>query len=153
MYGDALGAAAGDDAEQDALAVSALGAAGEEHVETELRDVLKLALGRRVVDRDLGVVDEAEEGVAVIVVVANRRRQRLGGRSVGATAWRHRAKSSAVGRMRRCRFAHVDQRFDELDAELTLHAKVHRKIEQDITAPKGRAPRTAARPARRPRAR
>lgn len=49
--------------------------------------------------------------------------------------------------------AEMVQRFDELDAELTLHAKVHRKIEQDITTLKGRPPRTAARPTRRPRAR
>lgn len=51
------------------------------------------------------------------------------------------------------RFDRVDQRFDDLDAELTTHAKVHRKIEEDITALKGRPPRTAARPVRRPRAR
>jgi hypothetical protein len=43
--------------------------------------------------------------------------------------------------------------FAALDEELSLHAKVHRKIEHDITALKGRPPRTAARPARRPRAR
>lgn len=51
------------------------------------------------------------------------------------------------------RFDRVDQRFDELDAELTLHAKVHRKIEEDITVLKARPPRTAAHPTRRPRAR
>jgi hypothetical protein len=50
-------------------------------------------------------------------------------------------------------FARVDKRFDDLDDELTLHAKVHRKIEDDITALKGRPPRTAARRARRPGAR
>jgi hypothetical protein len=58
------GAAGRDDAEQDAGAVGALGAAGEEHVEAELGDVLELALGGRVVDGDVGVVDEAEERVA-----------------------------------------------------------------------------------------
>jgi hypothetical protein len=47
---NALGAAGCDDAEEDAGAVRALGAAGEEDVEAELRDVLELALGRRVVD-------------------------------------------------------------------------------------------------------
>ncbi len=78
LDGDALGAARGDDAEQDAGAVRALRASRKEHVEAQLGDVLELALGRRVVDGDLGVVDETEEGVAVIVVVANRRRQRLG---------------------------------------------------------------------------
>lgn len=48
------GAAGGDDAEQDARAVGALGAAGEQHVEAELGEVLELALGRRVVDRYVG---------------------------------------------------------------------------------------------------
>ena len=56
---------------------------------------------------------------------------------------------SEVGGLR----AEMTQRFDELDAELTLHAKVHRKIEDDITTLKARPPRTAARPARRPRTR
>jgi hypothetical protein len=41
------------------------------------------------------------------------------------------------------------QRCDDLDAELTTHAKVHREIEKDITGLKGRPPRTAARAARR----
>ena len=41
------------------------------------------------------------------------------------------------------------KRFDDLDAELTTHAKVHRQIEKDITTLKGRPPRTAARAARR----
>jgi exonuclease VII small subunit len=49
--------------------------------------------------------------------------------------------------------AEMTKRFDDLDAELTTHAKVHRKIEDDIRALKGRPPRTAARPTRRPRAR
>ena len=55
------GTARRDDAEQDAGAVRALGAAGEEHVEAQLGDVLKLALGGRVVDGHFCVVDEAEE--------------------------------------------------------------------------------------------
>jgi hypothetical protein len=50
-------------------------------------------------------------------------------------------------------FARVDKRFDDLDDELTTHAKVHRKIEEDITLLKGRGARTAARPPRRPRTR
>jgi hypothetical protein len=40
----------------------------------------------------------------------------------------------------------MTKRFGDLDTELTTHAKVHRKIEEDITALKGRPPRTAARP-------
>jgi hypothetical protein len=45
---DSQSAAGGDDTEQDAGAVSAFDAAGEEHVESKLRDVLELALsGRR----------------------------------------------------------------------------------------------------------
>ena len=40
-----LCAAGSDDAEQDAGAVCSLGATGEEHVESELSDVLELALG------------------------------------------------------------------------------------------------------------
>jgi hypothetical protein len=58
--------------------VSAFGASGEEHVEAELGDVLKLALRGRVVDGHEWVVDESEERRAVILVVGNRRRQRLG---------------------------------------------------------------------------
>ena len=69
LRGDALGAAGGNDAEEDAGAVCALGAAGEEHVEAELGDILKLPLGGRVVDGDHGVVDESEERVAAVLVV------------------------------------------------------------------------------------
>jgi hypothetical protein len=72
---------------------------GEEHGEAELRDVLEFALGRRIVDRNLRVIDETEECVVMIVVVANRRHQRLGRRSVGATALRHFAKSFMSGRI------------------------------------------------------
>ena len=43
--------------------------------------------------------------------------------------------------------------FDDLDKELAGHASVHREIEKDIEALKRRAPRTAARAPRRPRAR
>jgi hypothetical protein len=75
---DAQRAASGDDPEQNAGAVSTFGAAGEEHVEVELGDVLELALGGRVVERYERVVDESEERVAVILVVSDRRRQRLG---------------------------------------------------------------------------
>jgi hypothetical protein len=49
--------------------------------------------------------------------------------------------------------AEMVQRFDDLDAEPTKHADVHRKVEEDITRLKGRPPRTAARPARSPRTR
>lgn len=42
---NAQGATGGDDAKEDARAVRALGAAGEEHVEAQLRDVLELELG------------------------------------------------------------------------------------------------------------
>ena len=45
----------------------------------------------------------------------------------------------------------MNQRFDDLDAELTKHAEVHRELEKDITNLKRRPPRTAARPARRGR--
>jgi hypothetical protein len=45
---------------------AALRAAREEHGEAQLGEVLELAFGRRVVDRDHGIVDEAEEGVAVV---------------------------------------------------------------------------------------
>ena len=41
--------------------------------------------------------------------------------------------------------AEMNKRLDDLDQELTGHAKVHREIEKDIAALKGRAPRTAAR--------
>jgi 3-dehydroquinate dehydratase len=51
------------------------------------------------------------------------------------------------------KFDAVEKRFDDLDAELTMHSKVHREIEKDITALKGRPPRTTARPGRRPHAR
>ena len=53
------GAARGDDAEEHARAMRALAAAGEEHVQTQLRDVLELALGRRVIDGHVGIVDES----------------------------------------------------------------------------------------------
>jgi len=46
----------------------------------------------------------------------------------------------------------VKKGFADLDKELTAHAGVHREIEKDIQALKGRAPRTAAR-APRPRTR
>ena len=78
LGGDTLSTAGVDDAEEHACAVRAFGAAGEEHVETQLRDVLEFALGGRVVNGDHGVVDEAEERVAVVLLVANRRLQRLG---------------------------------------------------------------------------
>lgn len=52
--------------------MGAFGAACEEHVHAELNHVLELALGGRVVDGDLGIVDEAEERGMVVVVVANR---------------------------------------------------------------------------------
>src|SRR5690606_22452461 len=55
LGGDALSAAGGDDAEQGAGTVSAFSAAGAEHVEAELGDVLELALGGGVVDGDQGV--------------------------------------------------------------------------------------------------
>ena len=58
-HGDAERATRRDDAEEDARAMRALGAAGEEHVEPELREGLELALRGRVVDRDRGVVDES----------------------------------------------------------------------------------------------
>jgi len=48
--------------------VGTLCAAGEEHVEAELGDVMKLALRRRVVDRRDRIFDETEERVAVILV-------------------------------------------------------------------------------------
>jgi hypothetical protein len=60
LNGDADRATGRDDAEQDAGAVGALGAAGEEHVEAELGDGLELALGGRVVDRDVGIVEEPD---------------------------------------------------------------------------------------------
>ncbi len=61
----------GDDSEQDGSSVGAFRAASEEHVEPELREVLELALGGRVVDRHLRVVDESEESFAMISIVAN----------------------------------------------------------------------------------
>lgn len=45
--------------------------------------------------------------------------------------------------------ADVVKRFDDLDAELTKHADVHREIEKDVEGIKRRPARTAARPARR----
>ena len=48
-----------------------LGAAGEEHVEAWLGDVLKLAFGGRVVDRDVRIGGEAGKRFAMLVVVAN----------------------------------------------------------------------------------
>ena len=96
LYGHALGATGGDNPEQDARAVRAFGASGEEHVQSELGDVLELALGRRIVDRDVGVVDEAKERGAVIFVIPNSHRQRFGGqegRSDGAPS-----ESEVVGK-------------------------------------------------------
>ena len=58
LRGDTLGAARSDDAEEHARAVRAFGAAGEEHVEVQLSDVLELSLGGRVVDGDDGVVEK-----------------------------------------------------------------------------------------------
>jgi hypothetical protein len=58
--------------------VGALGAAREEHVEAQLGDIVELALGGGVVDRHGRVLDEAEEGVAVIPVVAHGQREGLG---------------------------------------------------------------------------
>ena len=55
-----------------------VGAAGEQHVEAELGDVLELALGGGVVDRDVGVIDEAEQRVAVELVVADGDGEGLG---------------------------------------------------------------------------
>lgn len=78
LRGDAQGATGSDDAEQDAGALSAFGAAGEEHDELKLRDVLELALSGRIVDGYERIIDEAEERGSVILVVGNRRRQRFG---------------------------------------------------------------------------
>ena len=50
LGGDAQCTAGGDDAEEDAGTMRSFGAAGEEHVESELGDVLELALGGRVID-------------------------------------------------------------------------------------------------------
>ena len=66
---DSDGATSRDDAEQDRGSVCSLSAASEEHVESELGDVLKLPLRWRVVDRDQRIVDEAEERLAVIPVI------------------------------------------------------------------------------------
>lgn len=78
LGGDAKRATGGNDAEQNACTVSAFGAAGKEHVEPEFGDILKVTLSWRVIDRDQRIVDEAEERLAVIDVVVDRRRQRLG---------------------------------------------------------------------------
>ena len=43
----------------------------------------------------------------------------------------------------------TEKGFRQLDAELTKHAEVHRELEKDISALKGRPPRTAARAPRR----
>jgi hypothetical protein len=53
-------------------AVSAFSAARKQHVQAHLGDVLELALGGRIVDGGLGVIEEPEERVAVVDVVANR---------------------------------------------------------------------------------
>jgi hypothetical protein len=66
--------------------VSTFCAAGEEHLEAELGDVLNLALRGPVVDGHERVVEESKERRAVILVVGNRRRQRLGRGSVGGVA-------------------------------------------------------------------
>ena len=55
---DAECAASCDDAQQHARAVSAFGAACKQHIEAQLSDVLKLALGGRVVDGNHGIFDE-----------------------------------------------------------------------------------------------
>ena len=57
--GDAERTAGGDDPEQDARAVGSLRAAGKQHVEPELSDVLELALRGRVVDGNEWVIEEA----------------------------------------------------------------------------------------------
>src|SRR5438876_999681 len=59
-------AAGRDDAEDHTRSMCTFGAPGEEHVESELREVLKLALGRRVVDWHSRVVDEPSERVPVV---------------------------------------------------------------------------------------
>ena len=76
-------AAGGDDSEQDGRSVRAFGAAREEHVEPQLREVLELALGGRVVDWDLRVVDESEECFAMISIVSNCGAQRIRGQEHG----------------------------------------------------------------------
>jgi hypothetical protein len=58
--------------------VSAFSTAGEEHVESELGDVLELSFSWRVVDGYQWIIHEAEERFAVIDVVVDGRRQRLG---------------------------------------------------------------------------
>jgi len=62
-----LGTAAGDDAEEHARTVRALGAAGEEHVEAQLGDVLELALGGRVDDGDDRLAILGSMGIAMTV--------------------------------------------------------------------------------------
>jgi hypothetical protein len=98
-------------AKQDAGAARTFGAAGKEHVETKLGDVLRLALGGRVVDGDGGVVDEASErglagGAMILTQPLRRAAQRAAtrtdfrrGRSVSAMASLHR---SLVANARRC---------------------------------------------------
>lgn len=51
------------------------------------------------------------------------------------------------------RFDRVDKQLFDLDRDLTKHMDVHREIEKDVQALKGRAPRTTARAPRRPRTR
>jgi hypothetical protein len=77
LHGHADRAARRDDTEQHARSMGTLGTASEEHVEPELREVLELALGGRVVDGHLRVVDEASQRVPVISVVCDRCRQRV----------------------------------------------------------------------------
>ena len=67
---DAQGTAGSDDPEQNAGTVSAFSAAGEEHVESELGDILEVALGGRVVDGDERIIDEAEERLASAALAA-----------------------------------------------------------------------------------
>jgi uncharacterized coiled-coil protein SlyX len=50
-------------------------------------------------------------------------------------------------------FRRVDRQLADLDRDLTKHMDVHREIEKDLATLKARPPRTAARPARRPRTR
>lgn len=79
--------------------MSALSATGEEHVESELGDILEVALGGRVVDGDERLIEEAEERVAVILVVVSAAASGSDGRSVGLTASNQLAKSLTIGRM------------------------------------------------------
>jgi replication fork clamp-binding protein CrfC len=59
------------------------------------------------------------------------------------------AKVDGLRREMNTRFDEVDKTLASLDADLDKHMKVHRRIEEDITALKRRPARTAARPTRR----